>query len=52
MQPHVEQCADAEENGQLFSDHVPKYTAFILHGLFKLSDPVCPCMKQQYLKEV
>lgn len=50
--PHVEQCVDAEENGQLFSDHVPKYMAFILQGVIKLSDLVCPCMKQQYLKEV
>lgn len=36
VQPHVERCADAEENGQLFSDRVPKYIAFILQGVIKL----------------
>lgn len=52
IQPHVEQCANVEENGQLFSDRVPKYMTFILQGIIKLSDLVCPCMEQQDHKEV
>lgn len=52
VHPHVEQRADAEENGKLFSHGVPKYIAFILQGVIKLSDPACPCMKYKYLKEM
>lgn len=52
MQSQVEQCTDAEVNGQLFSDLIPKYIAFTLQGVIKPADPVCPCMKQEYLKQV
>lgn len=52
MQSQVEQSADAELNGQLFSDFIPKYMAFIPQGVIKPPDPVCPCMKQQFLKQV
>lgn len=52
MQSQVEQCAHAEVNGQLLSDLIPKYMASILQGMIKLPDPVCPCMKQEYLKQV
>lgn len=38
--------------GQLFSNLIPKYMAFILQGVIKLPDPVCPCMKREYLKQV
>lgn len=51
MQSQVEQCAHAEVNGQLFSDLIPEYTAFILQEVTKFPDPACPCMKQEYLKQ-
>lgn len=52
MQSQVEQWADAEVNGQLFSELIPKYMAFTLQEVIKLPEPVCPCIKQEYLKKV